>query len=52
MARRTTDRDRSWRPLADLLGSDPGRLRERIERLDLPEAERALVLDRLQRHDR
>jgi hypothetical protein len=52
MARRTTDRDRSWRPLADLLGSEPGRLRERIEQLDLPEAERALVLDRLARRER
>ena len=52
MVRRRTDRDRAWRPFAELLGADvaePGRLRERIDRLGLPPAERALVLDLLER---
>jgi hypothetical protein len=49
MARRPSERERAWRPLAGLLEADAGRVRERIERLDLPPAERAIVLDLLAR---
>ena len=49
MPRRPSDRDRAWRPLADLLDADQERARERVERLDLPPAERALVLGLLAR---
>ena len=49
MARRTSDRDRAWRPLADLLEADVHRVRERIERLDLSPAERALLRELLDR---
>jgi len=52
MARRPSDRDRAWRPIADLLEADVGRARARIERLDLPPDERALVLDLLARRGR
>ncbi len=43
-------RNTTWRPLADLLGRErmpPERLRERVERLDLPAADRALLLELL-----
>lgn len=49
MARRPSDRHRAWRPLADLLEADAGRARERIERLDLPAAGRALLRELLDR---
>jgi hypothetical protein len=52
MARRLSDRERAWRPFADLLDLDAGRARERIQRLDLSPAERALVLDLLARRGR
>jgi hypothetical protein len=48
LGRRTT----AWRPLADLLGRDtvrPEQVRERVERLDLPAAQRALLLELLDR---
>jgi hypothetical protein len=52
MTRRPSERERAWRPLADLLEADVGRARERIERLDLPPHQRALVLDLLARRGR
>jgi hypothetical protein len=42
----------AWQPLADLLGRDAARsdrLRERLDRLDLPAAQRALLLELLGR---
>jgi hypothetical protein len=48
LGRRTT----TWRTLADLLGRDAAhadRLRERLDRLDLPAAQRALLLELLDR---
>jgi hypothetical protein len=45
-------RSTAWRPLADLLRDERGRpdaLHERLERLELPAAERALLRDLLGR---
>jgi hypothetical protein len=49
---RRRDRTAEWRPFADLLSRDAAdgeRLRDRLGRLDLPAAERALLRELLDR---